>query len=240
MRGMALKERFLRADMLEARRHFDQAIAPSPQLAPAHGWLAWTWFFEACMGWAEDPAPAVRETFRAAREALRLDPDLDFAHRALGAAWMAAGDMNRSLAAFERALELDPNNSDAMANRAWPPMFAGDPDAAVESVERAARLDPFHPDRHLRGLGMAGFARDAPEASISAPSRMARPNRQSPAFLAAAHHRAGDDAAAAEAAAHPTNLDSGFTIEGVLGPLPFADPTVRDRLNAALKAVGPP
>ncbi len=240
MRGMALKERFLKDDMREARSHFERAIEIAPDMAMAHGWLAWTWFFEVYMGWLEDTALALGKTFEAARRAVDLDPDLDFAHWALGAAHLAAGENGKSLERFDRAMELNPNNSDAMANRAWPLMFLGRTDEAIDNIERAMRLNPYFPDWYLWGLGMTRFARGDYAAAAECLERLLQPNDQSLGFLVASHHRRGDAAAAARAAQALRSLAPDFTIASFLSGLSFDDSAVAEELASALEAEGFP
>ena len=89
MRGMLLKEKFLRDEMRAARGHFEAALALAPGSAAAHGWLAWTWFFEVYLGWAGDAADALARTRAHAEVAVERRSGPRF--RALGARRGASG-----------------------------------------------------------------------------------------------------------------------------------------------------
>lgn len=240
MQGMALKERFLKEDMRAARDLFERAVSISPTMAAAHGWLAWTWFFEVYMGWTDTPEVALNETFRAARQALDLDPDLDFAHWAVGAAYLAAGDNEQALSGFKRALDLNPNNSDAMANMAWPLVFTGRINEALASLRKAMRLNPFYPEWYLWGLGMAHYAQgDCAEAAHKL-AQMTQPNDHSLAFMVAALAETGASNEATNARNRLLSIAPHFQVERCVGALPFSDASVTNRLRASLKQVGLP
>jgi len=230
MRGMQHKEKFQREDMLIAREYFERAVEESPEFAMAHGWLAWTWFFDVYMGWVEDPEGSLQKTFESAREAVRLDPGLDFAHWALGAAHFAAGDHEASLLAFDEALRLNPNNSDALANRAWPLTFSGRADQAVENIGSAIRLNPYFPNWYYWGLGIAEYSRGECSRALEALKKMDHPNAQSLAYLAAAARRAGEPEWASKAVAQLLRLEPGFTIDQLLRSLRYTDAEVPERL----------
>jgi len=238
MRGMMLKETFLKDDMHAARGHFEKALALAPNSATAHGWLAWTWFFEVYLGWAETPETALARTADHARTAVDLDPDLDFAHWALGAAYLASGDNDMALECFERALTLNPNNSDALANCAWPLMFEGRHEEALARLERAMRLNPFHPDWYLWGLGMARYLEGDFHEACRVLRRMARPNEQSKALEIAALMRCGEtDKARAEAGAL-ADIAPHSRVRALIAPLGFRDDRVKEDLATALRAAG--
>lgn len=230
MRGMAHKEKFLRDDMLIARGYFERAIDRWPDFAMAHGWLAWTWFFDVYMGWVEDPRPSLAKTFQSAQEAVRLDPDLDFAHWAMGAAHLAAGDLGNSLRSFDKALELNPNNSDALANSAWPLTFSGRPDKAMNNINTAMRLNPYYPDWYLWGMGIAEYSREAYGRAAEALERMSRPNAQSHAFLAASLHRLGRKGRAHRIAKEILHIDPQFDGMKMICGLAYTDGRVPDLL----------
>ena len=240
MRGMLLKEKFLKHEMRAARDHFETALALAPGSAAAHGWLAWTWFFEVYLGWADDTAEALARTRAHAEAAVEGDPDLDFAHWALGAAHLGEGDNAGALACFDRALALNPNNSDALANCAWPLMFEGRADEAVARLRQAMRLNPFYPDWYLWGLGMAEYLRGDFAAACDALGRMAQPNAQSLAFHVAALRQMGEPSRAHALARGLHALAPGSTAADLVAPLGFRESGVRDRLTEALRAAGMP
>ncbi|RXV59302.1 hypothetical protein C6W92_15480 [Roseovarius sp. A46] len=240
MRGMMLKEKFLKDDMRAARGHFERALTLAPNSATAHGWLAWTWFFEVYLGWADNPGAALSRTAQHARRSAELDPDLDFAHWALGAAYLAAGDNNMALDCFDRALALNPNNSDALANCAWPLMFENRTEEAIARMEHAMRLNPFHPDWYLWGLGMAQYLQGNLHEACAALSRMSQPNEQSKAFEIAALARLGEAERAREEVVALQRLVPDVRAGNLVAPLGFRNERVRDELADALRAAGVP
>jgi len=189
-------------------------------------------------GWSDDPGEAVARTDAHARRAVELDPDLDFAHWALGAAYLAAGDNGTALDCFERALALNPNNSDVLANCAWPPMFEGRTEEAVVRLDRAMRLNPFYPDWYLWGVGMADYLRGNFRDACAVLGRTSRPNDQSKAFEIAALMHLGEADRARDAVAALHRLVPGATVRDLVAPLGFRDRTVRDRLAETLRAAG--
>ena len=240
MRGMMHKERFIREDNEIARRYFATAISLDPDFALAYGWLAWTHFFDVYMGWGEDPAAALERTFDAARRSVQLDPDLDFAHWALGAAYLASGENAQALGAFERALALNPNNSDVLANTAWPYAFRGEPDKGIENVKTAMRLNPHHPDWYWWGLGIAYFAAGRHEDVVQSIGRMTQQNSESLAYLISSLVAIGDLTAAETRKRALIDLEPDFSISRFASTLTFEQPRVSEKLLAGLRAVGLP
>lgn len=234
MRGMMHKERFLQEDMPIARKYFEAAIALEPDFAMAYGWLAWTFFFDVYMGWVDDPGPSLEKTFAAARKALQLDPGLDFAHWALGAAHLASGDHAKAMASFEQALQLNPNNSDVLANTAWPLTFMGQPDQAIRNIRRAIRLNPYYPDWYVWGLGIANFAAQKYADAVNALEQIQQQNSQSLCYLAASYALLGQPEIAHQKVDEILDLEPDFTIARFANSLTFEDKSVCDRLLDAL------
>lgn len=240
MRGMMHKERFRREDNEIARRYFESAIEQDPKFAAAYGWLAWTYFFDVYMGWGVDPAASLAETFTLARRSVQLDPDLDFAHWALGAAYLASGDHAKALSEFDRALELNPNNSDVLANTAWPYAFRGEPETAISNMERAMRLNPHHPDWYWWGLGIAYFAAGRHAEAARALERVTQQNSESLAYLVASYTALGKLQLAEAKKQELLRLEPDFSLTHFAATLTFETEDAPQRLLSGLRAAGLP
>jgi DNA-binding winged helix-turn-helix (wHTH) protein/TolB-like protein/Flp pilus assembly protein TadD len=89
------------------------------------------------------PGDSTEGGLMAAREALRLNPDLGEAHAALAKLYVGRRRWSEAEQSFARAIELSPQYSTA---RQWyGTMFArlGRCDEAIEQVKQGARLDPL-------------------------------------------------------------------------------------------------
>lgn len=129
-------------DLQRAMRLYEAVIERQPDFAPAHAGLAEAWLILREYG-AADEATAYRNARRYASVALRLDPDLPSAHRALGFIdywWDSRAD--RALPRFRRALALD--ESDAQTHFWYANMLAdiGADRTAQAEYDKARLLAP--------------------------------------------------------------------------------------------------
>ena len=130
------RDNFTAAEVLYSR-----AIARDPgfalaraELSRVHGLLYWENF---------DPSPTRLEAQRAeAEEALRLDPDLPQAHRALGWAHYVTGDYLGALEEYDIALEGLPNDAEIIASIGYTHRRLGDWPAVFAAFEKATLLNP--------------------------------------------------------------------------------------------------
>ena len=143
LQGRQLLGRYTTDLMLGSVAFFERAIARDPAFAPAHAILAMVYAQLAEMGLV-DPGEAYARASNAAHEALRLDPELDTAHCALGfLKAVQEYDWAGAEREFELALELNPNGADTYD--LYGRVCAGIEryDKAIALLERASELDPL-------------------------------------------------------------------------------------------------
>jgi TolB-like protein/Flp pilus assembly protein TadD len=151
---------------LDARRHFERAVAVDPDFSRAYSGLAVTYQMEALeFPSSADFRSAHEKAFECAERALALD-DADYqAHVALAWTYLYRKDYARVQKHVERAIRLNPNDADTLANATYLLAMVGETDEAVKCGETAVRLNPRHPDWYLAYLSTALFnARRYPEA----------------------------------------------------------------------------
>jgi serine/threonine-protein kinase len=144
----------LRQNYESAQRLFESALALDPEfalayagLSEAHGWF-YHYFF--------DMSPTrVAQQREAAEEALRLDPELPEAHKAMGL-WLywAELDFERALEEFEVAARGRPNDPGIWTWIGLVHRRAGNWDEAVAAHEKAMEIDPLNPKRIYDGGGL--------------------------------------------------------------------------------------
>lgn len=130
------------ADLQRAVRLYDDVIRRDPRFAPARVGLAEAWLILREYGAIDEPT-AYRNARRHAEAALRIDPQLPSAHRALGFIdywWDSQPD--RAVARFRRALALD--DRDAQTHFWYANMLAdlGQDPLAQSEYDKARLLDP--------------------------------------------------------------------------------------------------
>ena len=143
LQGRQVLGRYTTDAMLSSLAFLARAIARDPDFASAHAMLAMVHAQLAEMGIFE-PANAYARAAEAAHEALRLDPDLDTAHCALGfLKAVREYDWVGAEREFERALELNPSGADTYD--LYGRVCAGIEryDQAIALLERAVELDPL-------------------------------------------------------------------------------------------------
>ena len=163
LRGRELENLYTRETNLQAEAALRRAIARDPDYALAHAHLALTLSFRAENRWSEDREATAEDAFAAARTALRLDPDLPFAHFVLGRLYSRSFShhlpdaMRHAFAAFDRAIELDPNYLDAYVFMANLHIFNGEAGKALPLVDAALARHPAPPYWYIFAAGMARY-----------------------------------------------------------------------------------
>ncbi len=138
----ALNKGNRRAEIEESIGYFNQALKSDPTFAPAYVGLAeaYTWLGTVFAGGTpEETRPKVMS---AARNALKLDPDLVEAHLLLANVLQEEWHWAEAESEYRNALELTPNDADAQAKFALWLLCQGRTGEAVAWVERGRERDP--------------------------------------------------------------------------------------------------
>jgi TolB-like protein/DNA-binding winged helix-turn-helix (wHTH) protein/Tfp pilus assembly protein PilF len=145
LRGKHFLTRGMPGDTRTAIGHLEDAIRIDPQFAAAYTELAsaYHWLTMSGQAAARDAYPRAAA---AAREALRLDPNLADAHAAVGLVQLwSEWDPVAAVASFTRAVGLNPSDAAAHHDLAWAYVALGRFDEAVSHITRARELDPLSP-----------------------------------------------------------------------------------------------
>jgi tetratricopeptide (TPR) repeat protein len=134
-----------------------QALKIDPAYARAHAALSncymsqWVHRFDDDCAWAE----ALDRCYQAARESVRLAPELPDAQIALGQALTFLRQHDAALAAVERAVALNPNMTSFRFGYTY--VLAGAAPRAGELLEKHMRLDPLYEPNALVALAFACY-----------------------------------------------------------------------------------
>jgi DNA-binding winged helix-turn-helix (wHTH) protein/TolB-like protein len=159
MRGAYLMRRVgSRDDLLEARRHFEAAVAADPQSVNALAGVAATQLSEITHRWS----PARLESIATARElasrAIALDPNHEVALSILGGAAAFGGEFDTALDHYRRALQRNPNSYNAHRDMASLMYFMLRLDEVQPHAEMALRLGPMDPENVAISYSVLGFS----------------------------------------------------------------------------------
>jgi adenylate cyclase len=143
--------------LLEARALFRQAVDLDPGYAAAHAYLGLT-LIKASALTGTPTSRDLEEGLAAARQSIRLAPDLALGYQVLSYALAVSGDHQASMLAGERAVALTPNDPDSLMAMAKAQVRFGAYREAVTNAERARRLHPMAPEYYAYVHGQALYA----------------------------------------------------------------------------------
>lgn len=144
MRGAFIMSRIrTKPQLLQARAHFEAALALQPDSSHALAGLAATGTEMLLYRWADQPAAELGSAERLARRALELDPQNQEAMMALANALMFSGRLADAMPITQKHLNLNPNDSRANRDLAGQYHFQGRWEESVKQVEVAIRLNPL-------------------------------------------------------------------------------------------------
>lgn len=170
LQGLELVDFLTPADNLRAEAEFLEALRLDPGYAAAHAQLSLVLSMRAEFGWTDKSSDTVARATQHAEQAVSLEPDLPFAHFALGRLLSRRfiADNAGAIAAFERAIALDPNYTDAYAFVAIVQISEGQADKALETINEAFARNPVPPYWYYMPLGSANFQLGQYEAAEAA------------------------------------------------------------------------
>jgi adenylate cyclase len=238
--GKTLHHRSSRADNAEALRMLDRAIALDPKFGHAHAWRgcvlgqAWTY------GWCADRDATWNEVVAELQTALALDDNDSDVHRILAALNVARDDLDKAVYHEERALSLNPNDDLIVVQQGEILTWLGQPEAGIEWIRKAMRLNPYHPERFWHHLARAYFVARRYGEAIEACNRIAAPEPQHHALLAACHAYLGNEAAARLHAGETLRLQPDFRVGSYETALHYRNETDRAHHREGMLRAGLP
>ena len=157
MRGDYLGRRFkTQAELLQARQHFEAALAIEPESVNALTGLAYSHICEVLYLWSSDREGQLNLGKAIAAKALAIDPNNSDALGALGGAHLFASELDDALRIYSKELAINPNDAHAHRDMAAVLYFQGRFTEMLPHVEMAIRLNPLETSNLSKAHGMFG------------------------------------------------------------------------------------
>jgi adenylate cyclase len=234
---------YAKESLLAGRSHLNQALAIDPSYARAHAALSHIYMSFWIHRWDDDFQwpDALNLSYSAARDSVRLSPDLPEGHIALGQALTFARQHQAALSAVERAIVLNPNLTSFRFSYIL--VLAGEAARAVQLLERHMRLDPFYQPNAPSALGYALYMlkrySDALPHLLEAVTRA--PNMSHCRYpLAMTYAQLGRCDEAKEQVVHALRLEPWYKISNSLTAKYFSRPEDTEHLLDGLRKAGFP
>ena len=133
------------ANIQEAQRAFEQALALDPRSVDAKIGLARVLVVAVQMAWSSSVAQDQARAEQLLLEALDRDPDRSMAHQAMASLRQTQNRLAEARIEAEKAIALDPNLALAHHTLGQTLLNLGEPEAAIPQEETALRLSPHDP-----------------------------------------------------------------------------------------------
>ena len=171
LQGQYFARRASNVDVERGIASLKQAIALSPDFAPAHAELANAYLYDATFGSA--PRTRLDDARAEVDEALRLDPTIPLAHNVRSQLAIISWDWAGAKTQLDEALASAPRDPEALFRRGILARALGHPDEALVDFHKGLELDPLRVICHVQlamlldALGSPDEARAAAETAIA-------------------------------------------------------------------------
>ena len=244
-RGMFHVYRYTQADLAQARKLFEDAIAIDADLGPAYSAIAEAYYYEVVYGFADSPGDNRQRAIEVAQKAVALDRDDAGAHCTLGRIRYLCREYAAAISELELALDLNPSLALAHYGLGAAFVFSGRPHDAFPHLESAIRLSPQDPNMgsYLVRIAEAKYLIGDDEAAVRFALRaLAQPSFQWSryAVLIAALGQLGRQEEARRYLAELSRIRPEFSVAFVRTMHPFSRDMGIDRYYEGLRKAGVP
>ena len=249
LRARELENLYTSETNYEAERLLKYAIQRDPSFALPYAHLSQIYSFRVENGWTEERGGTIAAAFAAAETAVELDPDLPFAHFALGRLFTRSyahdlpNAVERAKGELSTAVSLDENYVDGYVFLANVHIFDGEANKALPLVASAVDRNPVPPYWYALAEGMARYFLGEYEAAEAALVRSRDQNPTAPfphRFLIATYGKLGRIDDAEWAAMEYEALGRTATVDAMVSSASISDPGYRDLFADGLRQAGLP
>jgi TolB-like protein/Flp pilus assembly protein TadD len=170
LRARQLLFRFSRESNAEAKTFYRKALEIDPNYALAHANLAAAVLIDWIFDW-DQSATVLEQALVHAKQAVRLDPDLPYAHAMVGWVYLWKKQGKEAVAAGRRGVALDPNDADSRLYLSLELVSCGYADEALAQILLALRLNPLPSAIYMIALALCHYALGNHEEAIAACER---------------------------------------------------------------------
>jgi adenylate cyclase len=243
LKGAEHLSRRTEADVLEARKLAQEAIALDSEYGAAYLLLGWThlddvWFYR-----TKDRAKSLQTAEQLAQKAIDLSGQDADTHRLLSCVFMVREQYEKAIVEAQKAVELNPNCTSSNFVYGMVLRVAGRYDESIPVLKKAIRLNPVTPINYLNNLAWSYTLSEQYEKAISLWNRTIERN---PDYLFAysgltcAYQLLGNEIKAREAAAEVLRIKPTFSMALVEKRTDIKNPEFKKRILEAYRKAGIP
>ncbi len=246
MRGLALINKWAKADIEEALRLAYQAMELDPDFSSSYSLALACYIIRDANHWSSDREHDKAETKRLVQRVREVGgaDALALSFAGFGLA-KVVDDVEGGAALIDRALALTPNLAAALAHSGYVRVWLGEPDKAIDHLQRAMRLSPVDPLTFLMqtAMAMAHFIAGRDDEALAWAEKSAQRN---PFLLATAWVSAacaanlGRTADVEKYVARMRQLDPVVSLSAIQKHINLRRPQDRARLVKSLRKAGLP
>jgi len=232
------------ADVLEARKLAQEAIALDPEYGGGYVLLAHTHLDEIWFNMTKDRAKSLQTAEQLTQKAIGLSGEDSDSLRLLSMVFLLRNQYEKALIQAQKAVELAPSSAENLWWLGVVLRFAGRYDEAILYLEKAIRLNPVTPIMYLNNLAFAYAFSGQYEKAIPLWNKAIKRN---PDYLFAyggltyAYQMSGNETKAREAAGEVLRIKPNFSVDQDAGKVnPFKDADLKNRWLEALRKAGLP